>query len=1404
MALQILLSTGSVLKFWSVVPYLALGIFLWWLRVFIDGTKNTWERDWKSRRVIVVGPPTPLVISLLDHLTTQNCQTLYLPPSLPPKLLLLLQAIQLRSSDHVQPKAYFAPQPEVGSDDDAEITTKPPITPEDTLEIDQILNAEPMNPKDYMDIMRFVKLWAGRKGGLGDDKRVDAIIWAYGVGEVIDPLLVTPSSYTGLSSPFSRPEANQTGMFASEKEEEKARFSFFTLFLPQILQSISASSRSVRLINLIHPLYPAGYKTSPLLHPTPSTSPTDSASRADSKSFSEAATRSHHAMRSIVFSAHFQRILDALALKGDAQGEVPDPEATGGHGSSFERPDDKPDQAEKNPSLEKEHKLSKKIERHSTIQVISVAPGFHFSSVLKPFLIRQSQGSLFVQVMWNVVLPFRLILGPSSHQAIQSVLFALCAPPKLSGWGSVIKDCKQVWVPPALRMDEKLGREVWEQMEADLAAELPGDMPPNSSQSLGMIGRSSCAECKRRKLRCDRQLPCNQCARRGCGGICPNGVLPPKNAIKGSVYEALEEKVKLLEATLIEHGISLPTGSSGPFAIKQQRSSGLSNNSSSSISGGIFNPDPSESNSTSTTTHIQTLPLTKPVGKDVDIERTWKKEGSDGDESDNDWIPALGTLELGAGGSARFVGATASSEWYNNQSLRNHPASSTHSETPLLIDRLSSSQSETTFSPSESSNHLSYVQIRNLLPSREEAQALVQFFYRHYAWNHNVITESNFSVYFDAFFPKFSPSSSDSSHVQPHPTNELYDSDTHPHKLALLFVVFAMGSHFNLEISPGSDNGSRRWYKLCLKSMGLRNCLEEHTVAGVQALHIMANYQLAVDRISGGDSSWPMWGMIARLTQAMGMHRDGQKWNLPPETIEERRRLFWETYTVEVFQANCFGRPGGMSAKHYEVEFPRELEPIPLNPPEMGFTEPPVGYMTRKFQLAIVSNEVLDQIMTIKPQSYSEIKALWQKIITFERSIPFWLRCRPALLATPSAYPDFKEATRCSPELNKSELKLTFQQHTHVLNICEAIMFLLRPYFARALQELPIDPSQNRYGEAYLAVVERCGVIIAIVTSIYSIYPQIAPRHWFFWYHASSAAVCMSSLIIAAPQSPLVAYAWQNLQTVCDLFAEPQQSRSTKASLALLLRLRQKAYDVLTSQQHPSAFSGIANPNGSDNSASGANELDKETSQEFANVLGLHTQLIERVHKGASRSWVIRQSGSSPGRERQRKTFQEPAYGGQSHTQREHAQHQQVETESNLSPPITNLAWNAQDTVSPVGNAPESHLHTTALASSHLLPTNGPPEDLRMDLTSFDSGTVGLLGALWSTSQDEVNYDWPSLSQQVDWDGISSTLGLGPLRPVQPQSAEPIITGDLEYNQILPHGGAPTTGPENVRANSAG
>ncbi|ORY27349.1 hypothetical protein BCR39DRAFT_538425 [Naematelia encephala] len=70
------------------------------LKAWAGGRKCTWERDWAGKMILIVAPPTPSILALLDHLLhlPSPPQILYLPPyasPLPAELLTILHTIRL-------------------------------------------------------------------------------------------------------------------------------------------------------------------------------------------------------------------------------------------------------------------------------------------------------------------------------------------------------------------------------------------------------------------------------------------------------------------------------------------------------------------------------------------------------------------------------------------------------------------------------------------------------------------------------------------------------------------------------------------------------------------------------------------------------------------------------------------------------------------------------------------------------------------------------------------------------------------------------------------------------------------------------------------------------------------------------------------------------------------------------------------------------------------------------------------------------------------------------------------------------------------------------------------------------------------------------------------------------------
>ena len=87
-------------------------------------------------------------------------------------------------------------------------------------------------------------------------------------------------------------------------------------------------------------------------------------------------------------------------------------------------------------------------------------------------------------------------------------------------------------------------------------------------------------------------------------------------------------------------------------------------------------------------------------------------------------------------------------------------------------------------------------------------------------------------------------------------------------RLALLFIVFALGAVHSLEVSP-TDSSSESYLSLAKRCLSKGDFMRNNTVAGVQALNIMGHFYLDMEKGRDGESAWPIWGLVMRIIQAV-------------------------------------------------------------------------------------------------------------------------------------------------------------------------------------------------------------------------------------------------------------------------------------------------------------------------------------------------------------------------------------------------------------------------------------------------------------------------------------------------------------------------------------------------------
>jgi hypothetical protein len=70
--------------------------------------------------------------------------------------------------------------------------------------------------------------------------------------------------------------------------------------------------------------------------------------------------------------------------------------------------------------------------------------------------------------------------------------------------------------------------------------------------------------------------------------------------------------------------------------------------------------------------------------------------------------------------------------------------------------------------------------------------------------------------------------------------------------------------------------------------------------AEIVTLQAFVLFLVCVRRHDDSRFVWTLTGLAIRLAQSLGLHRDGEVFNLPPFNVEMRRRLWWQVVTLDV------------------------------------------------------------------------------------------------------------------------------------------------------------------------------------------------------------------------------------------------------------------------------------------------------------------------------------------------------------------------------------------------------------------------------------------------------------------------------------------------------------------------
>ncbi|KAF8167169.1 fungal-specific transcription factor domain-containing protein [Crassisporium funariophilum] len=606
---------------------------------------------------------------------------------------------------------------------------------------------------------------------------------------------------------------------------------------------------------------------------------------------------------------------------------------------------------------------------------------------------------------------------------------------------------------------------------------------------------TACAECRRLKLRCDRNVPCEKCVSRGCGSICPDGELAPgkNNRMILANTEELHNQIEQLcsRNRELENALRLMQEQVSEQPHPLLRTDLLSLR---TISHPGSSSGPSTSSSSKSPSTSRISPTTHPPGT-VDV--TF--------EEDSNVIDAFGTLTMDQRGESSFLGKTARPEYM----IRAANKAQVHSKRSL--PRLSTRVLDLSLQ-SQTADDTVIKEVLNLLPSFPEALHLCDVYLDHGKFMYSPIPRKELiddilSSVYEAKSPK---------------------SPGHYHPLSLLFIVFAIATLFDTNRKPYSDE-TQEYYHLSKASLNLSPPIYQPTLEAIQTLIHSAQYlDLSGSESQGPDSAWTYIGHAVRLGHGIGLHLNPARWKLGDEVSARRTRMFWQLYVVDSWTSLQTGRPPTIFSASIDQPLPKESDEVttPDGRSESNFHSWHILY-------TILLHSVLDVALGPKQPIYSVILDLDRKIRDFHVPVSWRM-------------PSENELSRQLPEVYMFRwLVLSSKEIT--------LLHLHRAHFVQALQESPADLQRHRYLPSVVAIYRSAWRLIRGLAMTWMSAPKVLIRFNLAWSHGLSAATVLCLLVTRAPTSHLTTPALEELDNLISLF--DSASASCQPASDLLVNL---------------------------------------------------------------------------------------------------------------------------------------------------------------------------------------------------------------------------------------------------------
>lgn len=152
---------------------------------------------------------------------------------------------------------------------------------------------------------------------------------------------------------------------------------------------------------------------------------------------------------------------------------------------------------------------------------------------------------------------------------------------------------------------------------------------------------------------------------------------------------------------------------------------------------------------------------------------------------------------------------------------------------------------------------------------------------------------------------------------------------------ALLFAIYlAVVTSLSDEqcktlLSEEKDPALKKYRFATEQALARSSFLNTQDIIVLQAL---ALFLICVRRYDDTRFVWAMTGLLIRLAQSLGLHRDGEQYGLTPFETEMRRRLWWQILILDFRAAEDQGSDPAMVDHTFDTKVPLNINDIDIHP----------------------------------------------------------------------------------------------------------------------------------------------------------------------------------------------------------------------------------------------------------------------------------------------------------------------------------------------------------------------------------------------------------------------------------------------------------------------------------------